>query len=679
MMACGKEHQLPNDCLMDHNNDLEKKSTLTERKRLLDEKLAYLECQSATMEREKKDFRTLLQDSRDTQQNFYLNEDLSQLNSRTVTGETADADLTVKNCNQTKATLTEVNDRKMRLFKIWSVNVETDNEKLRKQVQVLEENNASFTQQNELLSEKLVHYESWSVKMETHLSTHIKFLQENEDILIKQNEFLKMKVTELERWGEMTEKQNENLQARLRVLKENENIMNEMIETLRANLTHAETQRDKDQADMYCMRTKLRTVRCQLQDQDELLSRVDHAESRLEKACAENESLGNKVRELQEENNFLKKEKDITREEHSSLCDRQSEQIAQLKAAVNDNRHQLDKVQFVICSKDELLAKQKGEIDELNSLATSLKQTIHDLQSRVELRRMENILAETARKEQVSENQVDLRAGRKGTRAPLKALHRNNDPNIEQKRLFKHTLTLCDCPNLNMESENEELRAQLKELQEKQVKMAEMNSHLKEKLAHLEFWRAEMETKNDEFKTKLEYRNDTETVISDSCQSEPHMDTENVKSPQSRTDSESALFHLQDQGDLKKTRDHVEIIAEAQVAENEKLSNSQCEANILKTNEVASVKLGAHKPVGDLLTKNITQLKTGFKDHKLQIEESGIVLLCFKDDLFTMKTKDINQRDKRGDAALFITLGQSILNFQHKLERMEEILTADNI
>ncbi|XP_077429602.1 uncharacterized protein LOC144056553 isoform X1 [Vanacampus margaritifer] len=665
MMALVKEQRLQNDCLMDHYNDLEKrKSALTERKRLLDEKLAHLECQSVKMEAEKKDLRDILKDDRENEQNF-LDEELTQRNSWTVTLETEDATGLATKFNK-MVTLTEVNDRKMTLFKSWSVNMETEHEKLWKQVKVLEETNTSNTQQNELLCEKLAHNESCSVKMETHLRMQIKRLQENEDTLTKQNESLDNKVARLKRWVGMIEKQNENLQARVNVLKENENIANEMIENLMANLAHVETQRDKDQADMYCMRTKLQTVRCQLQGQEELLRRLEQAESRLEITCAENESLGNRLRELQDVDDDLKKQNEVVREERGqlmSLRDRQSEQIAQLEAAVNDQQHQFDKVRFVIYSKDELLAKQKREMEALDSLVNSLKQTIRHLQSQAELRNMENKFVAD---EHVSESQLDFKTDRNKTRAQMKALHQNS----EQRRLFKHTLALYDSPGLKIETEKE-ARTPFKELQEEQVRTTETSGPLREKLAHLECWHA----KNDDFKAKVEYRKDDETIISDLCQFESQIDKENIKSPQSKPDPQTFLFHLTDQVYLKKAVDHGESLAE--VAENEKPSDSQCDIdekyNILKMNEVVGVELGDHKSVGDQQTKNLTHLKTAFKDHKLQVEESGIVLLCIKDDFLTMKNKEINY----GDGPLFITLAQSILNFQRKLKHMEEILTAD--
>ncbi|XP_061640542.1 centromere protein F-like [Phyllopteryx taeniolatus] len=688
--------------LMEHYDALEKrKSTLTERKRILDGKLAHLEYQNVKMETEKKDLRAQLEDSQEneitpTEQKDFHNEELTRLNSRTVTMETEDADLTAELNNQSKVTQNKQNEpfnRKMTRFKIWSVNMETDNEKFRKQVEVLEENKASFMQRNVLLCEKLAHLESWSVKIETHLRMQIKFLQENEDTLIKQNESLNNEVAELERWGGMIEKQNENLQARVKVLKENENIMNEMIETIMANLTHVETQRRKDQADMYCMRTKLQTVRCQLQDQDELLSRVDQAEFRLEQACAENERLSNKLRELQDEYNYLKKQNDVIREElgeHKSVRDQQSEQIAQFKVAVKDH-------QFVSYSKDELLAEKKREItcqnevmEELNSLVISLKQTIHNLQSQLDLKQMEKILlAETAHEEErVSENQLDLKTERKDMRAEMKAPLQNHHPLFEQKRLLKNTLTLCDSPSLKMETENEELRTQIKELQENQVRMTGMNSELKENLSHPESRCAKMETKSEHLKAQIEYREEnenicdekTETIISDSCQFESHIDMDDNEIPQPKTDTHTFLFHLQDQGDLKECIDNVQTVAEA--GEHEMLRNSLHDIhekdNISKMNELVSVELGDHKSVGEPQSKNITPLKTAFNKHKFQMEESGILLLYIKDDLLSMKTKELYHGDKYGDDPLFTTLGQSIINFQRKLKRMEEILTADN-
>ncbi|XP_077385914.1 uncharacterized protein LOC144023865 [Festucalex cinctus] len=682
MMAHIKEQQLQNYCLTDHYNDLEKtKSALTERKRLLNEKLAHLECQSVKMEEEKKDLSDILKDSQENEQKNSLDEEVTQRNCRTVTLETEDADLTTK-LNK-KVTLTEVNDHKMTLFKTWSVNMETDHEKLWKQVKVLEETNTSFTRQNELLCEKLAHNESWSVKMKTHLMMQIKCLQESEDTLTKQNESLNNNVAQLKKWAGVIEKQNENLQARVNLLKENENIMNEMLENLTANLAHDETQRDKDQADMYCMRTKLQPVWFQLQDQGELLRRLDHAESRLKTTCAENESLGNKLRELQDKDEDLKKQNDRVREEQEqliSLRDQQSEQIAQLKTAVKDQQHQLDKVQFVIYSKDELLAKQKRELEELNSLVSTLKQTIHQLQSQLQLRNMENKrIAETGHEERVSDNQLDLRTDRNKTRVQMKALHQNSHPFIEQKRLFKH-LTLCEPSGLKMETEKEELRTPFQELQQDQVRMTEMNSHLKEKLAHIERWHA----KREDLKAKVEYRNDddkTENIISDLCQFESQLDKENIKSPQSKLDSQTFLFHLKDPVYLKKTIDHVETLAKTESTETEKLSNSQCDIdekdNVLKMNEIVGVELGDHKFIGKQQTKNLAHLETEFKDHKLQVEESGIVLRCIKDDFLTLKPKEINHGDKRGDDLLFITLAQSIHEFQRKLKRMEEILMAD--
>ncbi|XP_061545135.1 guanylyl cyclase inhibitory protein-like [Phycodurus eques] len=94
--------------LMEHYDALEKrKSTLTERKRLLDGKLAHLEYQNVKMETEKKDLRAQLEDSQEneitpTEQKDFHNEELTRLNSRTVTVETEDADLTAGLNNQSK-------------------------------------------------------------------------------------------------------------------------------------------------------------------------------------------------------------------------------------------------------------------------------------------------------------------------------------------------------------------------------------------------------------------------------------------------------------------------------------------------------------------------------------------------------------------------------------------------
>ncbi|XP_061688776.1 putative leucine-rich repeat-containing protein DDB_G0290503 [Syngnathoides biaculeatus] len=631
--------------------------------------MAHPEYQDVKMEIEKKDlraqFKHIHENITPTEENLH-NKEWTQHISQTITAQTENADLTSELNSQTK----------------------TENENFSKQVEVLEENKASFTQQKMLLCEKLARLECRSVKMETHLRMQIKFLQENEDALIKQNEALNNEVVELERWGGMIEKQNENLKAQVKVLKENENIINEMLETVMANLTHVETQRRKDQADMYCIRTKLQTVRCQLQGQNELLSRVDHGEFHLQQAYAENEHLSNKLRELEDEYNYLKKQNNAIREElaeHTSVRDQQSEHTAQLEAAVKDQ-------QYVIYSKDVLLAEQKREItcqneaiEELNSLVSSLKQTIHDLRSQLEVNQMEKkFLEETAHKTKiVSGNQLDLKTEREDVMVEMKAPLQNQHSLFEQKRVLKDTLTLSDSPSLKMGTENEELRTQMKELQENQVRMTGMNSDLQENLSHLESGSAKMETENEHLKAQAECHKEnenicdekTETILSDFCQFKSHIEKDDIGVPQSKMDTETFLFHLQDQGDLKEGLDNVQTEVEA--AEQENSGNSNEKDNILKINQLVSAELGDHKSV-DHQPENNTHMKTGFHKHKVQMEESGILLLYIKDDLLPMKSKEIHHGDKYGDGPLFITLGQSIRNFQRKLKRMEEILTADD-
>ncbi|XP_077458044.1 uncharacterized protein LOC144075139 [Stigmatopora argus] len=622
-----------------------------QRKRLLDDRLAFLESQSVKMEREEKDLRAQLKDHQNilsTEKRDFLHEELTPPNSPNVTMPTK-----AENNNQ-KVTLSEQNElfnHKMSVFESGSVNMETENENLREQVKVLKENKDTFTQQKVVLCEKLAHLESWSVKMETHLGAQVKFLQDNKDMLIKQNESLNNEVAQLERWGVIMKKQNENAQARLNVLKEDQDIMNAMMETITANLTQSETQRDKDKTDMCCMRSKLQTVNCQLQDQDELLKRTDQAESHLEKARAENNLLGNQLRDVQEEKNHLKK--------------------------------QYDKDQVVIYRKDELLAKQKREMEYqnevilgLNSLIISLKQKINDLG----LRQMEQIiLAETVHKEEhINENQLNLKTGGERTQAKMKALHCKKDLLIEQKRVFRHTLALCDSPNLKLEAENEELRTQFKELKENLARMTEMNSQLLEKLTHLDSC-VKLDANNGDFNVQIGnpkeieniFKEETKTIVYDVCHVECQMD--DIEIPPLRTDT---LVELPDQGDLK---NHVETGGKKDGIEVLKLNNTSRDNDekdiLLKRNDFVSLELGDHT-VGDQQSKTMTPLKTGFKDHPLKIEEPGIVVVYMKDDFFPMKVKETSHEDTYGERSLFISLEQRILNFQHKLRRMEEILNS---
>nr|XP_061788162.1 paramyosin-like [Nerophis lumbriciformis] len=390
--------------------------------------------------------------------------------------------------------MTEVNDfhdHGRARFKIWTVNMETENEELRAQVKVLQDNKAMLTQQNGLLGEKLAHFESWSMKMETHLRMQIKYLQENEDMLIKQNENLNNDVAQLERWGVMIEKQNQNLQTRVKVLEENENLASEMTENIVADLAHSESQRDKDQTEMYRLRTKLQTLRCQMEDQGKLLWRLDHAESQMEKAWAENTRLNNKLSELVGEDAFLNKQNEMVMEElgdHTSVKDEHLEQIAQLKAAVKDHHIQFEESQSLLSDKNELLEKQKRElvyqhevIDDLNSLVSSLKQTILDLQGQLELKQMDVILTASSscgsleyEEDSVSEDTLEL----KSEVTDESSQRHNGDASIE------HPSALCESPSLKMQTDNEELGTQV-------------DGPKKNELFHLESWSAKSEVTNE--------------------------------------------------------------------------------------------------------------------------------------------------------------------------------------
>ncbi|XP_054640344.1 early endosome antigen 1-like [Dunckerocampus dactyliophorus] len=501
---------------MTFNDVKTRKSILTERKRFLDDELARLESQSVKLETEKKDLRAQIENIQENnitpmELRRLRNEELTRPYSQTVKMEAEDAD-PAEEINSQKNTTeeNELVDHKRTLLKMWRVNMETENEELRAQVKVLEDNKAMSTQQNMLLGEKLAHLESWSVKMETHLRMQIKYLQEKEDTLIKQNESLSNEVAQLERWGVTIEKQNENLRARVKVLKENENLMNEVTETIMADLAHSESQRGEDQTEMYRLRTKLQSLRCQLQDQDELLRRLGHAGSLMEKAWAENEKLNNKLSELVDEDTFVKKLNETREElgEHTSVKDRHLERIAELEAAVKDRQLQLEKSQSLLSGKDELLEKQKNEIvhqheviDNLNALVTPLKQTIHDLQAQLEHKQILTASSSCGsfdeteyEDEPVSKDLLELKTEAENASSQIKELHQNSDPSPT------HLSALRESPS--SATDNQQLWTQ--DLKENKVRLAKENSLLNEKLDRLESQSANVDIKNDDLMGQVE-------------------------------------------------------------------------------------------------------------------------------------------------------------------------------
>ncbi|XP_054640345.1 restin homolog [Dunckerocampus dactyliophorus] len=599
---------------------------------------------------------------------------------------------------------------KLSLLQAQKAKTETHNCDLRAKVKALQENKNQFDDEMKSLSDQLALLQSQKAKLETQngdLRAQVKALQENEDILIKQNEFLNDEVSQLERWNVRTDKQNENLRTRVKALRENENILSEKMENMMADLSHFENQRDKDQSEIYGLRTELQTLRCQLQDQDELLRRIDHAESLMEKEWAENERLKNKLSELEEEGNFVKKQNDIVRvelENHKSLQDQQSEQIVQLKSKLKDQKVQLEDAQFLLYSKDDELAKQNRRIvylnevtDELNSLLSSFKQRIHDLQTQLELRQMDEILTasdscgslmETANEEEsVSEDEQELsNAETRDTSPQMKYPHQNSNRFTDQKRLVMRSLSLHDSPTLKMETENEELRTQVKELEENKIRLAEQNRQLNEMMAHLESqsanadkhgdltpqvedrqesedklteqnqlfsekltelesWNLKMETENGDLKVQVEdlkeneklTKQRTETLMADLSHCESQRDKYKAESNRLRMEVQTLRSQLQDESDLRRRIDHAESQMEKKWAENDKLSDrlrelEEKDDSLKKQHDIVRAQLEEHKSVRDQQQQQIAQLMAALEDNKLQVKKAGFLLYGKEDE-----------------------------------------------
>ncbi|XP_061641404.1 uncharacterized protein LOC133483755 [Phyllopteryx taeniolatus] len=443
-----------------------------------------------------------------------------------------------------------------------SAKMETQNCELRGQVKSLQENKNQLQDEVKSLNDQMALLQSQRAKMETQnsdLKTQVKALQENEDVLIRQNESLNDEVSRLDSCNVRTDKQNENLRTRVKTLKENENTLSEKTEKLMAELSSFEYKRENDQTEIYRLRTERQTLRCQLQDQDELFRRIDDAESLMETERAEKQRLSHKLGDLEEEGNFVKKQNDVVRvelEKYKSVQEEQSEQIAQLKAALKEHKLQLEEAQFLLYSKDDELAKQNRKIvyqnevtEELNSLVSSFKQRIHDLQGQVEHRQMDEILtannicgslAETAPEDEtIGENQLRYKTEMKDVSLQMKELHEKNRL-IEPKRLLKHTLALCDSPSLKMETENEELRTQVKDLQENEVKLMKLNRHLNEQLAHLDSWGA----KNGDLGVQIEeLREKDDTVTNENHLSEKRVVLE-IQRLKMETENEELRTHV---------------------------------------------------------------------------------------------------------------------------------------
>nr|XP_057911806.1 putative leucine-rich repeat-containing protein DDB_G0290503 [Doryrhamphus excisus] len=501
-----KPGQTGNIWKMTFNDVKTRKSILTERKRFLDDELARLESQSVKLETEKKDLRVQMKDIQEknmttTELKTSRNEEITRPYSLTVKMDAEDADL-AEELNDQKNTIeeNELVDHKRTRLQMWRMNMEAENEELRAQVKVLEDNKAMSSQQNMLLAEKLSHLESWSVKMETHLRMQIKYLQEKEDTLTKQNECLINEVAQLERWAATTEKENENLRARVKVLKENENLMNEVTEAIAADLAHAESLRGEDQTEMYRLRTKLQTLRCQLQDQEELLRRLGHAGSLMEKAWAENEKLNNKLSEHADEDPFVKKQNQTREElrEHRPVKDlKHLERIAQLEAAVKER-------QTLLSGKDEMLEKQRKEIvqqheviDKLNSLLTPLKQTIRDLQTRLELQQMDEILTPSSSCGSFNETVSEEPSQEKNQSSQIKELRQNGNasmrgsPSLNPVRdLQENEVRLAFNDKVHPESQsanvNTNLMDQVEDLRKNEDRLTEQKQLFSEKLPQLE-------------------------------------------------------------------------------------------------------------------------------------------------------------------------------------------------
>ncbi|XP_057701569.1 putative leucine-rich repeat-containing protein DDB_G0290503 [Corythoichthys intestinalis] len=630
-----------------------------------------------------------------------------------------------------------------------SAKMETQNFEVKGQVKALQENKNQLQDEVKSLNDQVALLQSQRTKMEiqnNELRAQIKALQENEDILIKQNETLNDEVTRLERSNVRMDKKNDNLRTRLKALKENENILNEKTESLMADLSHFEVQRENDQTKIYSLRTELQTLRCQLQDQDELLRRINHAESLMEKAWEEKERLSNKLIELEEDGNFVKKQNDDARvelEKNKSLQEQQSEQIAQLKEALKEHKLQLEDCHFLIYSKDDELEKQNKKIvyqnentEELECLVNSFKQKIHELQCQLELKQMDEILTankicrsleETApARDPFRENQVGLRKEMKDVNMQVSDLHQN-DRFMESNSLMKHNLTLCESPSLKMETENDELRTKVKDLQENEARLIELNRCLSEKVAHLESWKTrnrdlgvtaedlrehedlmpgqshlhddtlslKLKTENGDLRVQVQDLKDNEKLIKQRTETlKDERDKYKTENNHLKTYTETLESQLCDQTEFRRRADLAESQTKKYVAENDKLRNKLLELeekdnSYKKQHGAVQEEMEAHKSVREQQSQQIAKLNAALKYNEHQIKEARGLLSSKEVELEKlnvvtedMKTLITNLKQRNGHLQGLLDHSQSaikdtcLLDTSDEVEPLEEHLSS---
>ncbi|XP_077581656.1 uncharacterized protein LOC144202659 [Stigmatopora nigra] len=669
---------------------------------------------SKKKDREKEDLRAkvkVLEENKNQQCDEIksLTDKLALLQPQSVHMEKQNSDLREKvkrlqeNKNCLEDDLRTLNDALVRV-QSQSAKMETQNSEVKGKVKALHENKNQLQDDIKSLSDQVAVLQSQRKKMEVQnndLRAQIKAFHENEDILIKQNEALNEEVTRLERSNVRTDKKNENLRTRVKALKENENILSEKTETLMTDLSHFEIQREKDQAKIYSLRTELQTLRCQLQDQDELLRRINHAECLMEKEWAEKERLSIKLVELEEEDNFMKRQNDDARielENNKFVQEHQSELIAQLKEALKEHKLKLEDCQFLIYSKDDEIEKQNKKImyqnentEELQSLVTSFKQQMHELQCQLELKQMDEILTANDLGKSLPdstplgrhpsrENLLGFRKEMWDVDMQVRDLHQN-DQFLEPNSF----LTLRESPNLMMETENEELRSKLQELQENEARLTELNSYLKEKVAHLKSWSTrngdlaledlqenddllpgqshlhddnlslKLKTENGDLRVQVQDLKDNEKLLKQRTETlMDERDTYKMENNQLKTYSETLTSQLSDQSDLRRRVDLAESQAKKYLTDNEKLRNKLLE---LEENDAY------HKTQHDLVQQESEAQNSNVRDqqnqqianaaskfHEFQVEEPKFLLRSKEKEL--EKLKEMSEESKTLIASL---------------------------
>ncbi|XP_049589518.1 uncharacterized protein [Syngnathus scovelli] len=559
--------------------------------------------------------------------------------------------------------------------------METQSCDLKGQVKALKEKNNQLKDEFKSLNDQVAFLQSQLAKMETHnndLRAQVKGFQENEEILIKQHESLKDEVSQLESCNVRTDKQNENLRTRVKTLKESEINLNEKAETLVGELSHLKFQRENDQTEIHRLRREVQTLRSQLQDQEELLRRIDDAESLMEKEWAEKEKLSNKLGELEEEGNFVQKQNDDVRvelEKNKCVQEQQSKQIAELKATLQERKRQHEEAQFLLFTKDDELAKQNRKIvylneitEELTSYVSSLKQQVQQLKVQLEVKQMDEILnnvpgghLETAPEhEPTHENQLGLKTQIEDTNVQTEDFHLNNC-SIQPKMLSKHNLALLDSPSLKLETEIEDLKTQIKDL-------TELNKTLNEKLAHLESWAAngdlraqeedlggnqdrlteqnhlneklaDLQTENGDLRVQLEDVKENEELIKQRTETLlAELEQYKTELNHLRTEAQKLRSQLHDRSDLRRRIDQAETQMEKDLAEKEKLSAKLRELeekdNSLKQQHSdVRAEMEELKSTRDQQKQQITKLKAALKQNKLKVEEARFLLDSKEDEL----------------------------------------------